>query len=112
MCAAWASNGIPAARSNSRRRGEDEAKISTGLFCRSILRDRASLSTYVNSRILSKTAIGMLGANLAGDSCDFRVWAPLAKSVTLRLSNQHGTRDWPMRSAAEHFTLQTFARVG
>jgi maltooligosyltrehalose trehalohydrolase len=54
-----------------------------------------------------------LGANLAGDSCDFRVWAPAAKTVTLRLINEHGSRDWPMQAADDHcFTLQAFARAG
>jgi 1,4-alpha-glucan branching enzyme len=53
-----------------------------------------------------------LGANLAGDSCDFRVWAPAAKSVTLRLMNEHGSRDWPMQAADDYFTLQAFARAG
>ena len=54
----------------------------------------------------------MLGASLAGDNCDFRVWAPSAKSVTLRLTNQHGTRDWPMQRVDQHFTFQASARAG
>jgi maltooligosyltrehalose trehalohydrolase len=53
-----------------------------------------------------------LGANLAGDSCDFCVWAPAARTVTLRLMNEHGPCDWPMQAADEHFTLQAFARAG
>src|ERR1700740_901084 len=53
-----------------------------------------------------------LGANLAGDSCDFRVWAPAAKTVTLRLINEYGSRDGPMRASDNHFSLQAFARAG
>jgi maltooligosyltrehalose trehalohydrolase len=65
----------------------------------------------VNTRTLSKT--GQLGATLAGDSCDFRVWAPAAKTVTLRLINEQGEQDWPMQYAEDgHFELQAFARAG
>ncbi|MGZ7064619.1 MAG: malto-oligosyltrehalose trehalohydrolase, partial [Candidatus Angelobacter sp.] len=53
-----------------------------------------------------------LGANLAGDSCDFRVWAPSAKGVTLRLMNEDGSQDWAMQSSDGFFTLQAFARPG
>jgi maltooligosyltrehalose trehalohydrolase len=53
-----------------------------------------------------------LGANLAGDSSDFRVWAPAAKTVTLRLINEHGSHDWPMQAADDYFILQAFARAG
>jgi maltooligosyltrehalose trehalohydrolase len=63
--------------------------------------------------MLSKTATGLLGANIVGDSCDFRVWAPAAQSVTLRLTHEHGTRDWPMQYLDNgHFALQAFARAG
>jgi maltooligosyltrehalose trehalohydrolase len=63
--------------------------------------------------MLSKAINGMLGANLAGDSCEFRVWAPAAQSVTLRLTNQHGTQDWPMQRTDDgHFALQASARAG
>ncbi len=54
----------------------------------------------------------MLGANLVGDSCDFRVWAPSAETVTLRLINDQGTHDWPMQSSDGYFSLQAFARPG
>ncbi|HLK54859.1 MAG TPA: hypothetical protein VKU42_15470, partial [Candidatus Angelobacter sp.] len=67
----------------------------------------------MNSRTLSKTATGKLGANLIGDSCEFRVWAPAAKTVTLRLINDHGPQDWPMQYAEDgYFELQAFARAG
>lgn len=66
----------------------------------------------MTDRTLSNASTMTLGANLAGDSCDFRVWAPAAKSVTLRLINEHGSRDWPMQAADDHFTLQAFARAG
>jgi maltooligosyltrehalose trehalohydrolase len=70
-----------------------------------------SLSRYVSSRTVSKT-MSMPGANLAGDTCEFRVWAPLAETVTLRLINEHGAHDWAMQYDDEHFTLQAFARPG
>lgn len=54
----------------------------------------------------------MAGANLVGDSCEFRVWAPQAQTVTLRLINEHGARDWAMQYDDQHFTLQAFARPG
>jgi maltooligosyltrehalose trehalohydrolase len=72
----------------------------------------AFLSRYVNTRTVSKTAISMAGANPAGDSCEFRVWAPLAQSVTLRLKNEHGVKDWPMQYDDQQFFLQAFARPG
>ncbi|HET9282036.1 MAG TPA: malto-oligosyltrehalose trehalohydrolase [Candidatus Angelobacter sp.] len=63
--------------------------------------------------MLSKTVTAMSGANLAGDSCDFRVWAPAAHSVTLQLTNEHGTRDWPMAYLDDgYYALQAFARAG
>ena len=61
----------------------------------------------------SKRTTTMLGANLMGDHCEFRVWAPAAKSVTLRLTNEHGAQDWPMQSADDGlFILQTQAQAG
>lgn len=55
----------------------------------------------------------MSGANLSGDSCDFRVWAPSAQSVTLRLTNEHSTQDWPMAYLDDgYYALQAFARAG
>lgn len=63
--------------------------------------------------MLSKIETDMLGANLKGNLCEFRVWAPAAGSVTLRLSNAQGTRDWPMQCADEgHFVVQAHARAG
>jgi 1,4-alpha-glucan branching enzyme len=78
----------------------------------SILANVTYFSTYVTSRTISNAASNMLGANLAGDSCDFRVWAPSAKSVTLRLINDQGSHDWPMQFYDGFFTLQAFARPG
>src|SRR5579864_9766322 len=69
---------------------------------------RITSSKVTSSKALSK----MLGANLAGDSCDFRVWAPSAQTVTLRLINDQGTHDWPMQSSDDYFSLQAFARSG
>ena len=55
----------------------------------------------------------MLGANLTGEKCEFRVWAPAAKSVTLRLTSESGTRDLPMQSADDgQFVLHASARAG
>jgi maltooligosyltrehalose trehalohydrolase len=54
-----------------------------------------------------------LGANLSRDNCDFRVWAPSAKSVTLRLMTEQGSHDWPMQSSeGGYFSLQAFACPG
>jgi maltooligosyltrehalose trehalohydrolase len=67
----------------------------------------------VSTRTVGKITANALGASLAGDSCEFRVWAPLAKTVTLRLINEHGPQDWAMQYAGDHyFTLQAFARPG
>ncbi len=67
----------------------------------------------MTNRTLSNASAIALGANLAGDSCDFRVWAPAAKTVALRLMNEHGSRDWPMQAADDQcFMLQAFARPG
>ncbi len=53
------------------------------------------------------------GASLAGDSCEFRIWAPAAKTVTLRLINERGSQDWAMQYTGNHcFALQVFARPG
>ncbi|HEY7404361.1 MAG TPA: malto-oligosyltrehalose trehalohydrolase [Candidatus Angelobacter sp.] len=55
----------------------------------------------------------MLGANLSDHGCEFRVWAPAAQAVTLRLTNEHGTQDSPMQSADDgHFVCETQARTG
>jgi maltooligosyltrehalose trehalohydrolase len=55
----------------------------------------------------------MLGADLTNDRCEFRLWAPAAKSVRLRLSTASGTRDWPMQSEEDgYFSLQSPARAG
>jgi len=67
----------------------------------------------VNSHTLSKTGASQLGANLVGDSCEFRVWAPAAKTVTLRLVNEQGTNDWPMQYTGDNFfELKAFASAG
>ena len=55
----------------------------------------------------------MLGATLNGDLCEFRVWAPSAERVTLRLRTENGTRDWPMAYAEDgQFFLEAFAKPG
>src|SRR3954465_7777570 len=112
MFAACTWNGTPISRNNSCRRGEDEAKINSGLFCRCILRVIESFSTYVTTRTLSNAMSTMLGASLAGYNCNFSVWAPSAQTVTLRLINDQGSNDWPMQSSGGYFSLQAFARTG
>jgi maltooligosyltrehalose trehalohydrolase len=53
------------------------------------------------------------GANIGGNACQFRVWAPAASSVTLRLMDAQGTRDFLMRREdGGHFALQAPARAG
>lgn len=65
----------------------------------------------MKSHTLSKT--DTLGANVAGDTCIFRVWAPVAKTVTLRLVDERGTNDLPMQFAGDNFfELKTFAGAG
>lgn len=54
----------------------------------------------------------MLGARLVGEACEFRVWAPTAKSVVLRLWNQRRQQDLPMQSLGEHFEVRIEARAG
>jgi maltooligosyltrehalose trehalohydrolase len=54
----------------------------------------------------------MLGAEIEDDIGDFRVWAPAAKRITLRLMGQETTRDREMRREGEHFHLQLSARAG
>ena len=54
----------------------------------------------------------MLGANLTGNACEFRVWGPAAQSVSLRLTNAQGTRDLAMQRKDGYFALQASARAG
>jgi maltooligosyltrehalose trehalohydrolase len=54
----------------------------------------------------------MLGASLDGELCEFGVWAPNAKNVTLRLTGQEEPRDLQMqRQGEEHFVMRTKARA-
>jgi len=62
-----------------------------------------------------KKAAAMLGASLNGAGCDFRVWAPLAAQVTLRLTSSatSRTRDLAMlRSDDGYFSIHTEAHAG
>jgi maltooligosyltrehalose trehalohydrolase len=55
----------------------------------------------------------MAGANLVGNSCEFRLWAPQAGSVTLHLTGAQGTRELPMqREDGGHFAVKAPARAG
>jgi maltooligosyltrehalose trehalohydrolase len=78
----------------------------------SILMIAMTLSLYVNNPRTIKIGESMLGARIEDDFCEFRVWAPFAKRMTLRLMRQGTTRDWEMRQEDEHFVLQVSARAG
>jgi len=54
----------------------------------------------------------MLGASIEGKECDFRVWAPTATRVMLRLMTQGATQDLEMRREGEHFSLRAPAHAG
>jgi maltooligosyltrehalose trehalohydrolase len=55
----------------------------------------------------------MLGATLAGDVCEFRVWAPSARRVTLRLMTRDGALDLALPYTEDgQFALEAFARAG
>ena len=55
-------------------------------------------------------AINMNGANLKNGACEFRVWAPRAKQITLRLI---GSGDYTMEPEANgHFRYNAPAKVG
>ena len=54
----------------------------------------------------------MLGAWIEDDIGEFRVWAPFAKRIALRLMGREAARDREMRREGEHFILQAPARAG
>jgi maltooligosyltrehalose trehalohydrolase len=54
----------------------------------------------------------MLGATLMGHTCEFRVWAPLAKTVTLRLYDGNKHQDLAMQNAGTFFELKASAGAG
>lgn len=55
----------------------------------------------------------MLGAHVQGDVCEFRVWAPAARSVTLRLTTTNGTQDLKMPyTEDDQFAIEAFAAPG
>lgn len=57
--------------------------------------------------------MGMLGANLQGDVCEFRVWAPAARNMTLRFTTANGTQDLKMPyTENDQFAIEAFARAG
>jgi maltooligosyltrehalose trehalohydrolase len=67
----------------------------------------------VKSTLPGKTVTSMLGANLQGDVCEFRVWAPAARTVTLRLSTTNGTQDLKMPyTDHDQFAIEAFAAAG
>ena len=69
-----------------------------------------SVSRYVKSTLPGKAVAGMLGARLQGDVCEFRVWAPSARSVTLRLTTANGTQDLKMPyTENDQFAIEAFA---
>jgi maltooligosyltrehalose trehalohydrolase len=54
----------------------------------------------------------MLGAWPEHDQCEFRVWAPAAHQVTLRLMREGAEQDLRMTQDAEHFSLTAHAHPG
>jgi maltooligosyltrehalose trehalohydrolase len=67
----------------------------------------------VKSFVPGKAVTGVLGATLEGDVCDFRVWAPAAQRVALRLTTAMGTQDLPMPHAEDgQFAIEAFAVPG
>ena len=78
----------------------------------SILEVSDSVSRYVNPVTLSKTG-AMLGASVTSEACEFRLWAPNARRVTLRLFGAGGGRDFLMEpSEGGYFVLQAPAQAG
>ncbi|HLJ29448.1 MAG TPA: malto-oligosyltrehalose trehalohydrolase [Candidatus Angelobacter sp.] len=64
---------------------------------------------------LSKVDQGMLGASLTKRGCEFRVWAPHAHQVKIRLlaGHEYFFREFSMeRTANGHFVLETSAHPG
>ncbi|HEX7288413.1 MAG TPA: malto-oligosyltrehalose trehalohydrolase [Candidatus Angelobacter sp.] len=81
----------------------------------------------MKTQVPGKAVEGMLGATLAGDVCEFRVWAPSARRVTLRLMTAgvpdapgfgalgqgDGVLDLAMPYTEDgQFALEAFARAG
>jgi maltooligosyltrehalose trehalohydrolase len=55
----------------------------------------------------------LMGTNPKAGRTEFKVWAPLAKGVTLRLvGRDHGHRDLPMRKRGDTFELEAEAQPG
>src|SRR5437899_2532392 len=103
----------PASRSNPCSHGEDEARIRGCRCGSSILGKVRSVSRYVKTTLESKVRGEMLGASLAGDACEFRVWAPTAQRITLRLLHGGAWQDLSMeRDGEEHFRLHASATAG
>src|SRR5690348_35626 len=72
-----------------------------------------SFSTYVKSTVMSKSA-PMLGASPDQDRCEFRVWAPAARQVKLRLLREQTAEEFLMMrdDDGEHFYLVADAHPG
>ena len=54
----------------------------------------------------------MLGALPDQDRCEFRVWAPAARQITLRLMRDGQSEDLPMLRQGEYFALSAHAHPG
>ena len=68
-------------------------------------RDRRSKAT--------ESTAGMLGASLTGEGCVFRVWAPHARRVKVRVLNEHGAHEHDMEPGDDGlFVLAAPARAG
>jgi maltooligosyltrehalose trehalohydrolase len=67
----------------------------------------------VKEQTLSKTSLTMAGATPSESGCEFRLWAPAAGRVTLRLFAGEVARDLDMPRAEDGtFVLQAHARPG
>jgi maltooligosyltrehalose trehalohydrolase len=66
----------------------------------------------VASHPITESQTAMLGATLNGHSCGFRVWAPAARRITLRLTGEGTTRELRMQRDGDYFALQLPARAG
>lgn len=65
----------------------------------------------MKSTVVSKAG-QVLGSLPDQDRCEFRLWAPAARQVTLRLMREGQTQDLPMSRQGGHFVLSAHAHPG
>src|SRR5260370_11513426 len=101
-----------------RVRGENKNLFAFGQQASS--RSARSVSRYVRTPgsskgLKSSTMLGASGVSIEGEFSDFRVWAPNARRITLRVTARAGDRgrDLAMRREGdEHFAVRTTVRAG